>query len=116
MKSALAMLAAMVGLAGLVALSCTAPLAGAPCPCLQGFEECDLATQTCRAVQDAGTGDGSSHLPADAFPTTDGAGNPFDDSGLDPADSGGGSADSGGGSADSGGGSADADLVASDAT
>jgi hypothetical protein len=93
MKSALALLAALIGLAGLVALSCTAPLAGAPCPCLSGFEECDDATQTCRAIQDGGPVDGASGLPADAFPTTDGAGHPFDDGGLDPADSGGGSAD-----------------------
>lgn len=86
MKSAIALLAALVGLSGLVALSCTAPLAGAPCPCLDGFEECDLVTQTCRTIQgDAAPIDGSSFAPADAAPEHDAASGPSD-GGLDPFD------------------------------
>lgn len=64
-KSALALLAALVGLAGLVALGCTAPLAGAPCECLPGYE-CDRAADVCRPIRDAGPNDASSLLPTDA--------------------------------------------------
>jgi hypothetical protein len=110
MKSAIALLAALVGLAGLVALSCTAPLGGAPCPCVSGFW-CDVPADICRPIE----GDGSPFSPADASrDPADGSGSPFD-ADLDPTDSGGGSADASVSPADASDGFADADPFTPDA-
>lgn len=105
MKSALALLLALVGLAGLVALSCTAPLSGAPCDCLPGYE-CDEVADVCRPIG----GDASGLAPADAHVPSD-AGDT--DGAVNPSDSGGGSADAG--AADASVGGADADPFTPDA-
>jgi hypothetical protein len=80
---------------GLLALTlfggCEAPLAGAPCPCLDGYF-CDSARDVCIQFSDGGTGMDAA-FPDGGFPEPDGSGPVLDaatseDGGSPPFDAG----------------------------